>query len=160
METSTVIASLLNFSVVLFVLVYFSRKPFGQFLLARSESVKKQIGEAEKLSLEANAALAKWESHWNLAQTHAKQNHIDAVESLKKFKEKAILEAKQESDRMKKEADLMSVGETVKAKKALQREAIERSVELAELYLGEHLPAQDKHKLVSEFVELVGHGTR
>ena len=54
----------------------------------------------------------------------------------------------------------MSVGETVKAKKALQREAIERSVELAELYLGEHLPAQDKHKLVSEFVELVGHGTR
>ena len=95
-----------------------------------------------------------------MAQTHAKQNHIDAVESLKKFKEKAILEAKQESERIKKEAELMSVGETVKAKKALQREAIERSVELAELYLGEHLPAQDKHKLVSEFVELVGHGTR
>ncbi|MFM8316396.1 MAG: hypothetical protein ACKOA8_19120 [Deltaproteobacteria bacterium] len=160
METNVIIASVLNFSVVVFIFVFFGRKPFAKFLVSRSETMKSSIQEAEKLVGEARQELSVWEKNWNEANAHAKQNQIDSENSLKRFKEKTLAEAKHEAERIKKEAELMSSGEVVKAKRALQHEAIERSVELAELYLGEHLPSQDKHKLVTEFVELVGHGAR
>lgn len=160
METNVIIASILNFSVVVFVFVFFGRKPFAKFLVTRSETLKNEIQEAEKLVSEARKELATWESNWSQANAHAQQNQQDSENSLKRFKEKTITSAKHEAERIKKETELMSAGETVKARKNLEREAIERSVELAELYLGEHLPAQDKHKLVTEFVDLVGHGAR
>jgi len=160
METNVIIASVLNFSVVVFIFVFFGRKPFAKFLVSRSESLKTEIEEAEKLAVEARAELSTWENNWNQATTHAQKNQEDCESSLRRFKEKTITQAKHEAERIKKEAELMSLGETVKARKLLEREAIERSVELAELYLGEHLPAQDKHKLVTEFVDLVSHGAR
>jgi F-type H+-transporting ATPase subunit b len=160
METNVIIASVLNFSVVVFIFVFFGRKPFAKFLVARSEAMQNSIAEAEKHSAEAKAELVKWESNWSQAQSHAHQNQIDCENSLKRFTEKTLAEAKHEAERIKKEAELMISGEVLKAKRGIQREVIERSVELAELYLGEHLPTQDKHKLVTEFVELVGHGTK
>jgi F-type H+-transporting ATPase subunit b len=160
METSVVIASILNFSVVVFIFVFFGRKPFANFLASRSESIRKSIDEAEKLVQEARQELATWETNWKDAQSHAEQDKNDSATSLKRFKDKTLFDAAYEAERIKKEAELLSSGEILKAKKGLQTEAIERSVELAELYLSEHLPAQEKHKLVTEFVDLVGHGTR
>ncbi|MBM4304293.1 MAG: ATP synthase F0 subunit B [Deltaproteobacteria bacterium] len=160
METSVVIASVLNFSVMVGVFGFFGRKPFASFLVSRSEAVKKAIDEAEKLVQEARQELLTWESNWRQAHSHAEQDRNNGVASLKRFKDKILFEATHEAERIKKEAELLSSGEILKAKKGLQTEAIERSVELAELYLGEHLPAQEKHKLVTEFVGLVGHGTR
>lgn len=160
MDTNVIIASVLNFAVVVFVFVFFGRKPFAQFLVNRSESFKLALKEAEKMVLEARADFSTWEVNWSEAQAHARQNKIDSENSLKKFQEKTLTEAKHESERIKKDAELMSSGELLKAKKGIEREVVERSVELAELYLGEHLPAQDKHKLVTEFVDLVGHGAR
>lgn len=160
MEANVVIASILNFSVVVFVFVFFGRKPFANFMAARSEAMKKNIDDAEAAVKIAREDLAKWETNWKQAQAHAQKDRLDSEASLQRFKEKTISDAKHESDRIKKETDLLSSGELVKAKKSLQREAIEQSVELAELYLGEHLPAQEKHSLVAEFVNLVGHGTR
>ncbi len=160
METNVIIASILNFSVVIFVLVFFGRKPFAKFLVTRSESLKNEIEEAEKIATEAHKELATWEANWSQAKIHAQQNQLDSENSLIRFKEKTLAEAKHEAERIKKEAELMSSGETTKAKKGIEREVIGRSVELADLYLGEHLSVQDKHKLVTEFVELVGHGAR
>lgn len=160
MEQDVIIASVLNFSVVVFVFVFFGRKPFGNFLMTRSQSLKTEIEEAEKVVSEARAELATWENNWSQATAHAQKNQQDSENSLKRFKEKTIAQANHEAERIKKEAELMSSGESVKARRTLEREAIESSVELAELYLGEHLPVQDKHKLVTEFVELVNNGAR
>ena len=160
METSTIIASILNFAVVVFVLTYFGRKPFAQFLISRSESLKSSIGEAEKFAKEAQVELSKWEANWKSAESHAKKNEMDAKESLKKFQERTLADARHEAERIKKDAALMGDSETSKAKRALQTEVARHSVELAQLHLGEHLAAAEKHKMVSEFVELVGHGAR
>jgi F-type H+-transporting ATPase subunit b len=160
MEANVVIASILNFSVVVFIFVFFGRKPFASFMAARSEGVKNLISEAEQMAKNAHEELSTWENNWNQAQAHALQDKKDSEASLIRFREKTLTEAKHEAERIKKEAELLSSGEILKAKQGLHKEAIERSVELAELYLGEHLPAQEKHKLVTEFVDLVGHGTR
>ena len=160
MDTNVIIDSILNFSIVVFIFVFFGRKPFAKFLVTRSETMKNSIDEAEKSVTEARKELATWEKNWVEAQSHAHQNKLDSENSLERFKAKTLADAKHEAERIKKEAELLSAGEVSKAKKGLQQEAIERSVELAELYLGEHMPAQDKHKLVAEFVELVGHGAR
>ena len=160
MEASVVIASILNFSVVAFVFIFFGRKPFANFMAARSEAMKRDIAEAEALAKAAKQDLDVWDNNWNQAKIHAEKDRKDSEASLLRFKEKTLAEAKHEAERIKKESELLSSGEVLKAKRGLQQEAIERSVELAELYLGEHLPAQEKHSLVTEFVELVGHGTR
>lgn len=160
MDMNVVIASVLNFSIVLFIFIFFGRKPFAKFLLTRSEALKTSIDQSEKSVEQARKELLVWEQNWSEAQGHAKQNHIDCENSMKRLREKTLADAKHEAERISKEAELMSSGEILKAKRELQKDAIKRSVELAELYLGEHLSGQDKHKLVTEFVELVGHGTR
>ena len=160
MDTNVIIASILNFSVVVFIFVFFGRKPFATMMAARSESMKKAIDEAESLVKAAREELSTWETNWSQAKAHVEKDRKDSESSLERFKEKTLAVAKHEADRIRKESELLSSGEVLKAKKGLQKEAIERSVELAELYLGEHLPAQDKHSLVSEFLNLVSHGTR
>ena len=106
MLSSALIASVLNFSVVVFILVYFGRKPFAQFLVSRSETLKTTMAEAQKLAVEANAELLKWEQNWKATAKHASENRTAAQDSLKRFKEKTLIDAEAEADRIKKESEL------------------------------------------------------
>ena len=58
--SGVVLASIFNFGVVAFILYYFGKKPFLNFLATRSETVGAQIVEATQLSESAAIELKKW----------------------------------------------------------------------------------------------------
>jgi len=154
-----ILAPILNFLVVVFIFWFFGRKPFGAFLVSRSQGVENSILDAEAASKTAGADLAQWKNSWSSSEAHAKQQLDEAKVAMTKLSESSKRFAATESERIKKEATLVSQSEVIKARVSLQREVAEKSVKLAEAYLSGHLAEKDQNNLVTEYVEIVGNGT-
>jgi F0F1-type ATP synthase membrane subunit b/b' len=158
---SVIIASIVNFGAVVGILYFGARKPFVQMLQDRSETVKKSMDEATALSSEAQSSLSKWEHNWRERENSIRQQIADAQAALKVQKEKTIASAKHEAERIQRDAELMGASEVTRAKRTLQEELVEKSVNMAANYLGKSLSAKDKQKLVVEYVDMVrANGTR
>lgn len=149
----------MNFSAVVFILGFFGRKPFAAFLQARSENISKEMKEAETLYAETQSLLTKSQQDHSTRESHAKKSFDETKAMFSRLHEKTVSAAKAEAERIQKEAKMMGSNEVQKAKEALQREVAEKSLEMAEEFLGKSLDPKDKHKLVAEYVELVRNGT-
>jgi F-type H+-transporting ATPase subunit b len=152
------LASILNFLAVVFILVYFGRKPFAQFLQERSDGIRNAMAEAESLSKDAFAQRDKWKSSWSQKDAYMRQQWDEAKAALKNQRERELATAKGEATRIEKDAELMGSGEIAKAKKRLQDELIQSSIDAAQTYLGGSLSTKDREKLVAEYMDLVNHG--
>lgn len=149
---------IVNFLAVVSVFVIFGRKPFAALLASRSETIYKEMGEADKAFTEASQAFSQWEENDRDKEAHAKQELEDTKSVLTRHKEKTLSAAKNEAERIQREAKMMGTNEVTQAKESLQRELAEKSIQLAEEFLGKQLERKEKEKLVSEYVELVGSG--
>lgn len=153
-----VIAPIVNFTAVVGFLGYFGRKPFADFLKARSESIQKLIEDSQKESKAVFTELATLESLVAGKEAAARTNLEEAKTNLVKFREKTLESATTEAGRIVKEGQMLGQGELAKKRDALQNEISERSIKLAEKFLGEQLESKDREKLVGEYVELVRNG--
>ena len=150
-----IIPAIVNFLAVVFILWYFGRKPLAAFLVERSETIAASIREAEKQSAEAEKVLGEWQRNWESSEAHAKTQLEEAKVALVRYRETALVSAKSEAERVKKESRLVGQSEISKAKAQLQKEVVEKSVQMAQAYLAGHLSDKDKQNLVTEYVEIV-----
>lgn len=153
-----IIPVLVNFSLLVTILWWALRKPAKQFLISRSDRIAASIAEAQTLATDASRELKKWEASWTSGEVYSKTMFDEAKVQLAKQHEGAIVRAKNEAVRISKEGELVGHSEGVKAKAMLEREIIEKSVFFAGQYLEGHLREDDRHKLVSDYVEAVGNG--
>ncbi len=158
-NTTLLLAPIVNFSVVAFVLIYFGRKPLAQMLAARSTSLATEIRGAEADEKEASAQLAQWEAKWNGSAAEAKQAQVDAQTRIASLKETTLATAKKQAERIVKEANAVGQVEATKGRETLQREIVRKSVSMAKDFLGAHVGDKDRHQLVAEYVELVNDGS-
>lgn len=155
MET---LPAIVNFLAVVFILVYFGRKPMAAFLATRSETVSADIRAAEAESKVARERLEKSQRNWDSSAAHAKQQMEEAKAAMVRYRDNSLKSAATEAERVKRESRLVGASETSRAKTLLQREVVEKSVRMAEAYLTGHLTDKDRTKLVTEYVEIVGNG--
>jgi F-type H+-transporting ATPase subunit b len=157
MET-LVIASLINFVVMVSIIAYFAKKPVEQFLAKRSETIANDIKDAERLAAEAQKALAQWESKWDSSQALSKKNFSEAEASLALVKKNTLEAAAMQASRIQADSKRVAQGEVARAKNNLKKEFVLKSVEVAGRYLGRNIREEDRHKLVSEYLEKVVNG--
>lgn len=150
---------LVNFIAMVGILVWATRKPAGAFLVKRSHHIEAELLEAESLSSEARTALSRWEMNWKNIEAHSKSMFDDAKGTIERFRASSLSKTKHEAERLKHEAVLVSKSEMLKAKQELQRELAKRSLTLVQQYLGSHLNEEDRHRLVTDYVEIVGNGS-
>jgi len=155
---SETLPQIVNFTVMLGFLGVFGKKPFRAFLQARSEEIKKEVEEAEKESQQVVAQYNEAKENLSQKESRARQLKEEAQQALQKHKEKTILVARHESERIIKDGELLGQGELHKKKEALQREISEKALHLAHNYLNEKLEEKDREKLVGEYIQLVDHG--
>lgn len=150
-----VIAPVVNFSVVAAVLYFGARKGVLGMLSGRAETVRKEISEAETLFGQASKSLSENESNHKNREANAKREMDDAKTTVTRHREKTMATAKTEAERIKREAKMMGSNEVESAKRLLQTELAEKSLEMASIYLDKHMEPKDKNKLVQEYVDLV-----
>lgn len=156
META-VLSSILNFSLVVGTLYFAGRKPLASFLASRSDSVGAAIDEAERLSRISEAELARWTNLLGHSRSEVDILKAESKSMIVALNEKTQLEARRETERVQKEAELVSATEYARAKRQLEAELCSGSVELAKNYLSENLNGDVASQLLADTLERVNH---
>lgn len=144
---------LVNFIVVVAVLYFATHKAAANFLVSRSESLKLQIAEGEKDFSESSTLLSEWIKKTSSIESKSHEMLEEARLTVARFRNTALENAKNEADRLSKEAKLAQETEIKRAKLLLQKELVEKSLLLAEGYLNKNLSDEDRKKLVANYVE-------
>lgn len=157
MDTA-VIASVVNFSVVIGVLVYAGRKPLATFLQSRSEAICGLIDEAERLSRESLASHGRWSSLLAASPGEVSKLRRDAELRVEKLKQESLENSRKETDRIERESGMVSKTEYSRAKRCLEKEVVIASVEMARTYLERNLEGGTAVNLFHETLERVRDG--
>lgn len=159
META-VISSILNFSLVVGILVYFGRKPLSQFLVSRSGLIEEAIAEAEKVAKESKREFGHWSGLLSGSSAEAQTGQTDAEAQMVKTRGAALANARREAERIEKEIGLVTRTEYAKARVVIEQEVCVGSASLATDYLSENMKGEISAQLLSETLERVVSGDR
>lgn len=145
-----------NFAGLVFILVFFLKKPFADGLSSRREGIKDQLealesrkAEAEQLYKEAEAKLAKLDEEVNAIIT-------EAVKQGEAEKEKIITDAERAAGDIKRQAEMAVAHEVAEAKARLKGEIAEQAVLLAEELVKKNIQPADQSRMVELSLEKVG----
>lgn len=145
-----------NFAGLVFILVFFLRKPFADGLSSRRDGIKDQLealesrkAEAEQLYKEAEAKLARLDDEVNAIIT-------EAVKQGEAEKEKIIADAERNAGDIKRQAEMAVAHEVAEAKARLKGEIAEQAVLLAEELVKKNIQPADQSRMVELSLEKVG----
>lgn len=145
-----------NFAGLVFILVFFLKKPFANGLSSRRDGIKDQLealesrkAEAEQLYKEAEAKLARLDDEVNSIIT-------EAVKQGEAEKEKIISDAERNAGDIKRQAEMAVAHELAEAKARLKGEIAEQAVLLAEELVKKNIQPADQSRMVELSLEKVG----
>lgn len=149
------IKRLLNFGLLMGVLIYFLRKPVGDFFRGRREQIAQQLADLERARDEAKAQLREYEN--KLAQAQAEREKILAefIAQGEAEKQRILAEAQANANRIKDAAKLTIEAELKAAKRQLREELADAAVELAARKLTAGIKPDDHNRLIDEYLTKV-----
>lgn len=152
-----IIASVVNFVVMIGVLYKYGRKPFLTFLQNRSQRVADFLQAADKDYTESQEELTNWNAKWDGAEQDAKEHETGAYASIHKLRENTLAAAKEQSVRILEEGKLLAKGERKRVRERLTLEIVSLSVGAAARQLDHSLGETENGQLTTKFLEQV-HG--
>ena len=137
-------------------LIFLLRRPVGQSMRARRESIRKELMRAQeernaalaKLE-EVNARLARLDDEAAAVRTHAEQEAAQERERIARQTEEETRRLREQAQR-----EIESAGKA--ARQELRRYAAEQSVELAEQLLRRDIRQDDDERLAREYITELG----
>jgi F-type H+-transporting ATPase subunit b len=146
----------LNFGILAFVLIKFSRGPIKNFFGARREEMVREI---ETLENEKQAALQEIDE--NLKQLEDSGARFEAIKERivaqgEKNKQKIIEDAKQESKALLEGTRQKIDSQIIEARNKLRKELIDSAIAIAIERLPAEMTAQDNQKWVDIFITNAG----
>ena len=149
----------IGLAALLGVLTYFTREPLRNFLLDRSDGIRRQIEAAEAALASARAEAA--ELRARLARAAQESDaFVQAAAAQAEAERVAALErAQQAAERIRQESKRSADQEIARARRELQDEAAKLATSIAAEILREVMTPEDDRRLVGEFVEQIGRRT-
>ena len=146
----------IGLAVLLGILTYFTREPLRNFLLDRSDGIRRQIEAAEAALASARAEAA--ELRARLARsTQESDAFVQAAAAQAEAERVAALErAQQAAERIRQESKRSADQEIARARRELQDEAAQLATQIAAEILRQVMTSEDDRRLVGEFVEQIG----
>ncbi|MFA7383340.1 MAG: F0F1 ATP synthase subunit B [Desulfurivibrionaceae bacterium] len=145
-----------NFAGLVFILVFFLKKPFADGLSARREGIKDQLEALE--SRKAEAELMYQEAAAKLARLDEEVEGIiaEAVKQGEDEKAKIIADAERNAGDIQRQAEMAVAHELTQAKTRLKAEIAEQAVLLAEELVKKNIQPADQSRLVELSLDKVG----
>ena len=146
---------IVNFAILVFALVYFLAKPIKEHLRLRRELIEKSIKEGQEAKALAARALAEVEERLKLKDTEVAAIISSAVESGEREKARLIEEGEKLKVKIIEQAKTNIDFEVKKAKEAIQAEAVDASIKLAEEKIKARMTPQEQERLLKESISLI-----
>ncbi|MCI4625941.1 MAG: ATP synthase F0 subunit B [Candidatus Magnetoovum sp. WYHC-5] len=143
----------INFSILIFVLVYFLKKPLSDYLAKRAELIQKSLEEAKLAREYSQKAFVEIEERLKLKDEEIKRIINTATEYGEREKAKLVIEAKSLTDKIKELTDKNIAYELKKAKDDLRREAASVIIEMSEIKIKSVITESHQHKLIDNSID-------
>lgn len=144
-------------ALILYALYYYlGRKPIGEGLKARRDSIAKELDEAAKIKAEAEEKLAEYTERLDKLDAELDRLKQELIRAGEADRDRIVREAKEKAERMKKDAQFLLDQEVKQLRIDLQKYAVEVAMRAAESSLKTKVSSQDQDRVADEFVSMIG----
>lgn len=147
--------ALLNFALLIYLLVRFTKKPLRHFLVSRHAQVQKNLVEAAELRDAAKAKLEEINGKLEKFEQEVTQLKEDVRKDAEKERDRIIKAAHAEAERLVKQADKTLDQELRRARAMLEAELVEVSLSLAEERIRGAINDADRKRINDEYISRI-----
>jgi len=147
-----------NLALVAAVIFWAARKPLANFFANRSESIRRQLAEAQEARLAAEAKLAEIEARMSHLDDEMQAIKLNAEKEAEQEHRRLIAEGKRDAEKVLERARQEIEGMTRAAQTELRKHAAELALQLAEARIRSEISDEDRRRLFDGFVTRVGAG--
>jgi F-type H+-transporting ATPase subunit b len=142
-----------NFSILLFILIFFGKKPIGEFFKGRTAAIEKSLKDAAEAKELAEKTLKEVRTRLDNTGSEIEQIIEAARKSGEKEKEAIIAEGEHLKEKILEQAKANIDFELQKAKEALKSDAALMALELAEKQIKEKLGQSEQETLIDDYIK-------
>lgn len=146
----------ISFVLLIVLLIRVLKKPVSSFLSKRQEEIKNSLEQAAKKEIDSQTNFKEWEKKLDVLSQEVAELHQRISRDGQTERQRIIERAKEEGDRIRKQAQVVAEQEVKKARAELKKEMIDLSVDLAEKLLKDATQPKDQERLAKEFIGKVG----
>ena len=142
-----------NFSILMFILIFFGKKPINDFFKGRTASIEKSLKDAAEAKELAEKTLQEVKARLDNTDAEIEQIIEAARKSGEKEKESIIAEGEHIKEKILEQAKANIDFELQKAKEALKSDAALMALELAEKQIKEKLGQSEQETLIDDYIK-------
>lgn len=152
---ATLIAQIINFLILLFILKKFAYGPLMQVMKEREDKISSSLEAADNDKKAAEELKAQYQKQLALARTQAQEIVDKAIKIAEESKQQILAEARAENERMLQNAKAEIESERVRAIAELKGEVVTLSINAATKIIGENINEEISAKLVNDFINKI-----
>jgi F-type H+-transporting ATPase subunit b len=146
----------INFVLLIGTLFVLTRKPIQTFFGERRNAIRKELDDAAALEKGARERYAQWQRKLVDLERELAEIRAGAQERAEAERASLLADARAAAERIRADATNAVEHELRRARAHLREEASQLAIELASGILREKVTAQDRERLIDEFIERVG----
>jgi F-type H+-transporting ATPase subunit b len=151
-DQTGLIASGVNFVILIGLFVYLFRDSLNKFLKERKATVERELTEAARLKAEAEAKHKEYSERLAKLDQELEQIKKDMIATGVKERDRIVAEAEQKAARMRREAEFMVEQQVKQLRADITREAAETAIAAAEQLLTKATTSFDQQRLAQEYL--------
>jgi F-type H+-transporting ATPase subunit b len=151
-DTTGLIASFVNFFILVGVFVYLFREKLSNFLKQRKAAVEQALTEAARMKAEAEAKHKEYTERLGQLDQELASIKRDMVAAGVKERDRIVAEAEQKAARMRREAEFIIEQYVKQLRSDLAREASEAAVQAAEALLLTSTTNHDQQRIAQDYL--------
>jgi F-type H+-transporting ATPase subunit b len=143
----------INFAFLVFILVFFARKPFAEYFKNRTELIEKSLKEASEAKEIAQKTLNEVRARLGNTDREIEDILASARKAGEKEKETIIADGEKMKEKIIEQAKANIDFELQKAKDKIKSEATMLALELAEKQIREKLGQKEQEALIDDYIK-------
>jgi F0F1-type ATP synthase membrane subunit b/b'/subtilisin-like proprotein convertase family protein len=144
--------SIVNFALLVFILVYFGRKPVKSFLVERRRLVEEDLVEAQRLKEEAERKYEEYAGRLEKLDQELETLRKEMVKAGEEERDRIVAEAEAKAARIRRDTQFLIDQQMKQLRVDLTREAVDAAVSAAEKALKDKVTSVDQERLANDYV--------
>jgi F-type H+-transporting ATPase subunit b len=150
-ENTTFWAAIINFSLLVFLLRRYGKKPLHEFLVKRRAEMEQAMAEAAAAKQKAEAKYNEYNERLRTLDQELEKLRSDIERAAQEDKQRIMAEAEEAARRLRRETESLIDQHAKALSAAVRHEMVDAAVAAAEKVLREGLTESDQQRLAQEF---------
>ncbi len=152
---ATLIAQVINFLFLVFVLAKFAYKPVAKMMEERKNKIASDLEAAEKARTDAEAIQKEWAEKLAAARQEAAAIIEEATKDAQAIRDKAVADTRAEQDKIVADAKAAIANDKKAAMDDVRAQVVDLAMAAAGKIIGQKLGTDEDKKLAGEIVDSV-----